>query len=359
MVVAAVAVAAGTIPTAAAGAGDSTASPTTALPSTRGYVSGWLPWWSAATAYRALGAAGPLVGTASPFAYDVTGTTTFRRHGPALPSATLTRLRARGVAVVPTVTGGWYTPARMARLGTDPALRTAHVRALVRLAGSDRRYTGLDLNYEAMADTTDLRQARATRAGYSALVAQLCPALRAAGRTCTVTVIARTGDRPAVWRRTILPWVYDYAALGRSVDRLRVMAYDDHSRNTGPGPVAGLPWVRAVVAYTLTQVPAGKVELGIPLYGYDWVGYRFRSVTYPQAITLARRYRATIRYDAVQAAPHFTYLAGGERHTVWFDDARAVAARVQVARQHRLAGVAVWAFGQGDPAVWPTLARLR
>ena len=34
--------------------------------------------------------------------------------------------------------------------------------------------------------------------------------------------------------------------------------------------VAPLPNVRQVVEYALTEIPASKIWLGVPLYGYDW-----------------------------------------------------------------------------------------
>ena len=67
------------------------------------------------------------------------------------------------------------------------------------------------------------------------------------------------------WHTILIPAVYDYAALGRAADRVRVMAYDEHNCFTGRGPVSSLPWVRQVVAYTLENIPASKVEARRPL----------------------------------------------------------------------------------------------
>ena len=34
--------------------------------------------------------------------------------------------------------------------------------------------------------------------------------------------------------------------------------------------VAPLPQVAQVVRYAVTEIPPGKIQLGIPNYGYDW-----------------------------------------------------------------------------------------
>ena len=63
---------------------------------------------------------------------------------------------------------------------------------------------------------------------------------------------------------------FDLAALGKVADFLSVMSYDQHTRRTPPGPVAGIPWVRSVTEYFLRFMPPEKLSLGIPLYGDYW-----------------------------------------------------------------------------------------
>src|SRR5690349_21793097 len=48
--------------------------------------------------------------------------------------------------------------------------------------------------------------------------------------------------------------VYDYPRLARDADFLSIMAYPQHAAFSGPGPLAGLPWVRKIVDFTLTNV---------------------------------------------------------------------------------------------------------
>jgi len=73
----------------------------------------------------------------------------------------------------------------------------------------------------------------------------------------------------------------------------------------------------------------------MPVYGYDWpkTGGIPRTLAYDQAIALAQRTGATIRYDEEAQAPTFEYTENGLRHIVWFENARSFAAKLRLVRE--------------------------
>ena len=74
----------------------------------------------------------------------------------------------------------------------------------------------------------------------------------------------------AKWIFTDWRGAYDIAALAKSVDLVCLMTYDQQTRWTMPGPVAGWQWTVDNLNYALQFVPKEKLSLGIPLYGYHW-----------------------------------------------------------------------------------------
>jgi spore germination protein len=154
---------------------------------------------------------------------------------------------------------------------------------------------------------------------------------------------------------------YDLQALGNWSDFLFVMAYDWGYVKGPPEAVAPLNKVQEVMTYLTGKVPASKLMLGIPLYGYDWQlpytpGTAASVVNLVKAIELARRYQAVIQYDPVAQSPYFKYVdTAGKEHIVWFEDARSVTGKYQLTRGINLRGAGFWSSKNtpyGFPQNW-------
>ncbi|QIA26992.1 glycoside hydrolase family 18 [Thermaerobacter sp. PB12/4term] len=152
---------------------------------------------------------------------------------------------------------------------------------------------------------------------------------------------------------------YSYKGLAQYA-RIVLMAYDRHGELTGPGPVSPLDWVGEVVAAAREDgVPADKIWLGIPAYGYDWAENRDRATPVPlrEVRTLTRQRDIQVQRNE-DGIPHFTYVdERGVRHTVWYEDEVSVARKVRLARRHNLYGVAIWRLGYEDEPYWRMLLR--
>jgi len=318
-------------------------------------VNGWLAPWSMPASLASAERNADLWNEVSPFWYQATGPTTIAlRHGAGDP-AVVGALRGHGLKVIPTVTESLGSTA-LAKLLNDPAQRAAHVRTLVGLATANG-YDGLDLDYETMAWQGNPADRPAAGRGFVRLLGDLGAALHQRGKLLSVAVGARTSPFTRNWS------VHDYTAIAPLVDRLRIMTYDYHSLGSTPGPIAPLWWVEAVVDYALTVAPASKVELGVPLYGYDWPADPRRwsgwgsatSLTYQKAEALRVRYRAKRHWSSVDAAPWFTYTRGGVRHVVWYNDAASTRAKLVVVANDHLRGLAFWVVGSEDARQWPAI----
>ncbi len=299
-----------------------------------------------------------LVGTASPFWYSVSGDSTVIDDPGAGEQSIIKKLRDRHIRVVPTVTEGADLPAFVGILKSQRR-RAAMVGALVAIATS-RDYNGIDLDFENFALDSHHNAALASAAAvrYPEFVAQLCAALHRVDRKCTVTIMPRTGPAHVYWRRQFATWVYDYGALAKVADRVRIMAYDEHAPGGPPGPISPISWVKRVIAYARSTMALGRVELALPAYGYDWSGSEATSITSRQASRLALERHAALHWNARQAETTFRYSLAGVKHVVWYQNPTASYDRAKLAKFAGFAGIDFWAAGGEDRALWPRLRAL-
>jgi spore germination protein YaaH len=222
---------------------------------------------------------------------------------------------------------GTWDGAGAAALLHDPAATTGLLDRLVQQIG-DEKASGAVIDLEALPTGTmpDLQR----------FLAQARGRLKAHGWSLMVTVPVADPQ-------------WDAAALAGSVDRVILMAYDQHYQGGEPGPIAADDWFATVVGHALKSLPAGKAIVAVASYAYDWSpGQPTRVLSIPQALDLARGAGVT------PADEHFTYTADGATHQVWMMTAGSVRRQMAIATRLGAAGVALWRLGSEDPAIWPT-----
>lgn len=85
------------------------------------------------------------------------------------------------------------------------------------------------------------------------------------GKLCAAALPPLTASRSVGGEN----WVR-YRQLGQLLDHVEIMSYDFAWRGSAPGPVSPGFWVRNVYDYAVTQIPARKISMGLPLYAYFW-----------------------------------------------------------------------------------------
>ena len=272
------------------------------------------------------------------------------QYGPAQAAtvaAQLARLRAARIPLVPTlanvVQGRWAYQPVITDILHVPKVRTQHVAAIVALV-QRQQYAGIDIDYE------DLRAS--DRGAFTAFITQLADALHARGKVLSVDLFAKPDNRGYDQRNI----AQDYKAIGQVADQVRLMGYDYHWASSGPGPVAPIGWIRTVLRYAKTQIPASKIILGVPLYGYDWVDGHATPVSWLQAFRLSRQYEVQVHFDAASQSPWFDYIdSSGRRHVVWFENGPSTKLKFEAAESAGIGGVFVWMYGLEDTSIWTAL----
>jgi spore germination protein YaaH len=186
---------------------------------------------------------------------------------------------------------------------------------------------------------------------YTAFSKKTYEALKKEKLKFSVAVVVR--DRPYDPTSSNQDWssAYDYKELAKNSDFLSLMTYDEPNSN---GPVASLPYVNRSLNFILTQAPAEKLSLGVPLYCWHWQdGRRIGSTTYNLAEKMYKKGSDRSRkFDEVYGAEYYKFRTGDIQNMIWCDSAKGIQAKQKIVDQKGLRGLSMWALGQGDKETW-------
>ena len=270
---------------------------------------------------------------------------------------------AAGVRVV--ITFESFNADRNAQFLQDPEAQSTFITnalALISSLGAD----GANIDIEGLSGTYFDEYGTFVAAVRQAVVGQ-----DPAGQVSVATNASTSGAKMAA------------AAVANGADRAFIMGYAYRSAGSNPvgsvdplvttTGVQNLTWT--LDTYAAAGVPAGRMILGLPLYGRTWP-------TVSTVIRAARQPAATYggggafypkdlpdaaAGDAVYFDPfeQSAVLVGwDEADDTWtqtyYDDPAAMAPKLQLALRRGLAGVGLWALGydEGQPGYWPVLASL-
>lgn len=163
----------------------------------------------------------------------------------------------------------------------------------------------------------------------------------------------------------------DVEKLADTCDAIFIMAYDFHrpdSERAGPvAPIGGIGRfeydINTMLKDYLNKVPAKKLLLGVPYYGYDWVtttetnyperipgsdetGYS-ESSAYIDIMNTILEYQPNIKWDTLAQAPYFSYNDNetGSNRTVYFENKESLQIKYKLAKNFGLSGIGIWALG--------------
>ena len=204
----------------------------------------------------------------------------------------------------------------------------------------------------------------------SALVADTAAALHKEHLQLTIATVPNAPGYPG--KSPYSHWLYanwrgsfDLKALAQSADLICLMTYDQNTRWTMPGPVAGYPWTVENVEYALQFVPKEKLSMGIPIYGYHWFAGDPGKEEKPNPTAeyigqqevdgYVAAYHPKVEWDALDRVSWFYFYRDDMRDWVFYTDKRGFQERLNLVRDHGLEGFCSWVLGAEDPEIWSTL----
>lgn len=158
--------------------------------------------------------------------------------------------------------------------------------------------------------------------------------------------------------RTLEDDVYDYRRLSALVDKVFVMAYDEHWATSKPGPIASIDWCNNIATHALETIGREKLVMGLPFYGRTWGDVSLNRAFYFSGIQRIMRENQVDSQDIqrVDEIPTFTYQVPSVTVTSYYDDVHSLSVRLDNYFDMGIKAVGFWCLGQEDSRIWSHLS---
>ena len=312
-----------------------------------------------------------------PFWYTLKSPTVIRDDystaNPSWPIAnTICLMRKSGLKLIPTITDGTDKLVLSGYLA-KPEVRTTIVKTIVDLVNK-YSFDGIDLDFEGFAFVDGNTTWPKTAPNWVLFVKELSIALRAQQKLLSIS--APYAFNPTEKQKGY--YVYSWAEIASSIDRLRIMTYDYSVAKAGPiGPIS---WTEKTLQYAISIMPASKVFIGLPGYGRDWItgvtgtcpttappglkagakaatfrmNYAAAKAVIDQAVPIFDTKSSEATYSYQQTFNGLTAKGAATactvNRTVWYQNDRSYLERMNLVAKYRLGGAALWTLGMEDAA---------
>jgi cellulose synthase/poly-beta-1,6-N-acetylglucosamine synthase-like glycosyltransferase/peptidoglycan/xylan/chitin deacetylase (PgdA/CDA1 family)/spore germination protein YaaH len=151
---------------------------------------------------------------------------------------------------------------------------------------------------------------------------------------------------------------WNLAGVAKIVDRVFLMAYDEHSNDGPAGPIASQGWWASKLAAALREVPRDKAIVTIGNYAYDWHDGGGDPLNVEEAWLDGADSDAKPMFDAASGNSSLAYDDEyGHRHTLWMLDAVSAFNEMTMLDRAGIRSVGLWRMGAEDPALWSVFGR--
>jgi len=226
----------------------------------------------------------------------------------------------------------------------------------------DSNASGINIDYEPLGDiSTELRN------NFTLFIQELRTQLDELDKLLTISTYASVATRPRLW---------DLQKLEPHTDYFVIMTYDytlPGSKSAGPNsPLRGSGDlfehdIIKNISEIVQLIPARKVLLGIPFYGYEWTtinASKYSPADSRGSVASLERIQEMLDdktleliWDRNSLTPYGVSSSSGQISQIYFENETSINLKIEFVKSANLGGIAIWALGYegNNEWLWPTI----
>ncbi|XP_039132533.1 class V chitinase-like [Dioscorea cayenensis subsp. rotundata] len=263
--------------------------------------------------------------------------------------------------------GGSANPSTFSSMASQSSSRASFINSTISTARNNG-YSGVDMDWEYPATTTDMKN-------FCTLISELRAAITKEAQSSGKSALLITAAVSAT--PNLNSPSYPVSCINTNIDFLNIMAYDFYAPTYTPkvtsahaalnDPSGGISGSSGITAWITAGMPANKMVLGLPFYGYAWqlndpanhgLGAPANGVATATGVgidaddgSISFNYiKSFIGSSGATTVYNSTYVVNycySGKTWIGYDDVDAVSAKVSYVKNKGLKGYFAWSVG-GD-----------
>ena len=230
---------------------------------------------------------------------------------------------------------------------------------------SESKGVGVNIDLEPIGPVSET-----LRNNFTLFIQELHPKLTKEGKLLTISIYPSAASKVRLWNLEELAPLTNYFV---------VMTYDyTMPKSERAGPNSPLRDFSGEFEHSIIKnlgeltkaIPANKLLLGIPLYGYQWdtLDSSKYSATTSRGVTaslerieeMLNKQILELVWDRNSLTPYGISTESGSPSQIYFENEASIRLKLDLVRSSRLGGIALWALGYDNnvPWLWPTIKEL-
>ncbi len=153
---------------------------------------------------------------------------------------------------------------------------------------------------------------------------------------------------------------YDIGQLGKHIDYVIIMCYDEHYAGGEEGSVSSIGYLNHGISEATRMMDKERVIIAVPFYTRVWITdaageTKSDALGISDSLAWVQNKGIDLTWDSELGQNYGQIQDGDELKKIWLEDYQSMQLKIDAVKEADCGGVAAWKLGQEPADIWPIL----